>query len=147
MFNTLGKTLQNSGRTLNSNSSAERLRNFIVDGGYEAGSKLPAERELTESLAMTRTELRKALGALEREGALWRHVGKGTFVSDVDSTQTDDVLIDLGRKLTPYRMMRARLVIEPAIAREAAVNATGESISSAISFKLTRLFSSDCRAM
>jgi len=121
--------LQNSGRTLNTSPSVERLRNFIAEGGYEAGSKLPAERELTESLSMTRTELRKALDTLEREGAVWRHVGKGTFVSDGSSAETEDALINLGRKLTPFRMMRARLVIEPAIAREAAVNASGDDLT------------------
>jgi DNA-binding FadR family transcriptional regulator len=35
---------------------------------------------------------------------------------------------ELGRQLTPFRMMRARLAIEPAIAREAAVNASGEAL-------------------
>ena len=122
--------MQNSGRTLKTTPSVVRLREFIMEGGYEAGSKLPPERELTERLSMTRTELRKALDALEREGAVWRHVGKGTFVADDTGEVTDDALINLGRKLTPYRMMRARLVIEPAIAREAAVNASGEDLES-----------------
>ena len=36
-------------------------------------------------------------------------------------------LVELGRQLTPFRMMRARMAIEPAIAREAAVNASGDT--------------------
>ncbi len=58
-----------------------RLRAYIAEGGFEPGMRLPPERELTETLGMTRNALRRALDALEREGALWRHVGKGTFVS------------------------------------------------------------------
>jgi DNA-binding FadR family transcriptional regulator len=122
-------TLHSFDKTVKSDPSLARLRDFIVQGGYEAGNRLPAERELTESLSMTRSELRKALDALEREGTVWRHVGKGTFVADRDSDIVTDSLINLGRKLTPFRMMRARLVIEPAIAREAAINATGEDLS------------------
>ena len=38
-------------------------------------------------------------------------------------------LADLGRQITPVRMMRARLCIEPAIARESAINASGEAIT------------------
>jgi DNA-binding FadR family transcriptional regulator len=119
-----------SEKPLKADPSIERLRSFIADGGYEAGDRLPAERELTDRLAMTRTELRRALDVLEHEGAVWRHVGKGTFVADGDGAEATDALGSLGRKLTPFRMMRARLVIEPAIAREAAVNASGEDLSS-----------------
>jgi DNA-binding FadR family transcriptional regulator len=108
--------------------SLEKLRNFIAEGGYDAGHRLPAERELTERLSVTRSELRKALDALEREGRVWRHVGKGTFLADRDNDGTTDALVNLGRKLTPFRMIRARLVIEPAIAREAAVNSSGDDL-------------------
>lgn len=107
-----------------------RLRDYIAAGGYGAGDRLPPERELIGALDMTRTTLRKALDTLEREGVIWRHVGKGTFVAD-DTAPIGEIgaLADLGRQLTPYRMMRARLCIEPAIAREAAVNASGETMT------------------
>jgi len=103
-----------------------QLRDFIADGGFEPGVRLPPERELCERLGMTRNTLRRALDTLEREGALWRHVGKGTFVSDVAAAT--DPTVELGRQITPFRMMRARLAIEPAIAREAAVNASGKAL-------------------
>jgi DNA-binding FadR family transcriptional regulator len=105
---------------------AARLRAYILEGGFAHGARLPAERQLTEELGMSRTVLRRALEELERDGVIWRHVGKGTFVSDAEGKHADDGTVELGRQLTPFRMMRARMVIEPAIAREAAVNASGE---------------------
>ena len=105
-----------------------RLRSFISDGGYGQGVKLPPERDLTNELGMSRATLRKALDALERDGLIWRHVGKGTFVADGNQQDGTDASVQLGRQLTPFRMMRARLAIEPAIAREAAINASGEAL-------------------
>jgi DNA-binding FadR family transcriptional regulator len=115
-------------RPIAADANVERLRHFIADGHYKSGDRLPPERDLTDRLGVSRTQLRKALGALEREGIVWRHVGKGTFVSTPAEQSVGDDLVSLGRRLTPFRMMRARLVIEPAIAREAAINASGEDL-------------------
>ncbi len=106
-----------------------RLRSYIVDGGFARGGKLPPERHLTDELGMSRATVRKALDALERDGLIWRHVGKGTFIADGNAPKAPgSAMVELGRQLTPFRMMRARLAIEPAIAREAAVNASGETL-------------------
>jgi DNA-binding FadR family transcriptional regulator len=104
-----------------------RLRSYIADGGFTQGVRLPPERHLTDELGMSRSTLRKALGALERDGVIWRHVGKGTFVADGSPQAPSGAMVELGRQLTPFRMMRARMAIEPAIAREAAVNASGDT--------------------
>lgn len=104
------------------------LRAFIDDGSYNAGDRLPAERELIGQLGMSRSTLRKALDTLEREGAIWRHVGKGTFVAGHGGAAGGGNISELAQQLTPVRMTRARLCIEPAIAREAAINASGEAI-------------------
>lgn len=106
-----------------------RLREYIRDGGYSPGDRLPPEREFIGRLDLTRTALRRGLDALEREGAIWRHVGKGTFVSSLEAGAHGGSLVELGRQLTPFRMMRARICIEPAIAREAAINASGEAMT------------------
>lgn len=100
------------------------LRAFITKGGYGAGDRLPSERALMVELGMRRNALRKALDALEHEGAIWRHVGKGTFVAAADASKTVDAIAALGRQMTPVRMVQARLCIEPALAREAAIHAS-----------------------
>lgn len=107
------------------------LRAFISDSAYEPGDRLPAERELIVRLGMSRSTLRKALDALEREGAIWRHVGKGTFVAGNGAHEDpmSGTLAAITRQITPVRMMRARLCIEPAIAGEAAVNASREAVT------------------
>lgn len=105
------------------------LKDFIEGGAYAPGDRLPAERDLMSDLGMSRATLRRALDALEREGAIWRHVGKGTFISDNRPDATLDDLADIGSQLTPVRMMRARLCIESAIAREAAINASAAAIA------------------
>ena len=108
-----------------------RLRALVADGAYAPGDRLPPERELIELLGVGRAPLRRALEQIEREGMIWRHVGKGTFVSHgVDNINAArDHLSGIGKQLTPFRMMRARISIEPAIAKEAAVNASRESVA------------------
>lgn len=109
-----------------------RLRAYIGEHGFAPGDRLPAERQLISEMGLPRGALRRAFDALEREGAIWRHVGKGTFVSGVGQgspAESADWADDVSRQLTPLRMVRARLCIEPAIAREAAVNASAQSVT------------------
>ena len=106
----------------------DRLRAFIAAEGLAPGDRLPPERELTVSLDMTRSTLRKALDALEREGAIWRHVGKGTFVAAQGTGTNATSLAELSQHVTPVHLMRARLSLEPAICREAAINASEEAV-------------------
>lgn len=105
------------------------LRAFIDAGDYRPGDRLPPERELIVSLDMSRTVLRRALEALEREGLIWRHVGKGTFVAAQANLAAEGGLAELIQQVTPVHLMRARLSLEPAIAREAAINASDEAVA------------------
>lgn len=112
----------------NNRNAVRELRALISDGAYQPGDRLPPERELINSLGISRSRLRRALEELERSGAIWRHVGKGTFVAENDAPEPLMQLDTISRQLTPLRLMRARLCIEPAIAREAAINASGQAI-------------------
>jgi GntR family uxuAB operon transcriptional repressor len=99
-----------------------QLRAWLTRHNFPPDTRLPAERELSELLGVSRADLRKALATLEAEGQLWRHVGKGTFTG----TRAIEVvsLADIDRETNPAEVMRTRLLIEPIIAREAALNAT-----------------------
>ncbi|MEE4189335.1 MAG: FCD domain-containing protein [Roseobacter sp.] len=109
-----------------------RVRGFIMSGAFRPGDRLPAERHLIGELGMPRGALRRALDALEREGLIWRHVGKGTFLARDGAASESGVVdwtIDVARQITPLRMVRARLCIEPALAGEAALNASAEKVA------------------
>lgn len=53
----------------------------IKSGEYAAGSLIPSERELCETLGISRMTVRQALNQLVSEGILYREKGRGTFVS------------------------------------------------------------------
>jgi len=102
-----------------------RLRTFLDETSQRGEERLPSEPRLSEVLGVSRGRLRTLLKKLEDDGAIWRHVGKGTFVGPrqlVDgpvpsiSFSVDDIL-------------HARTVFEPQLAAEAAVHATVEDIA------------------
>lgn len=94
------------------------LQDGIADGTYVPGTKLPTERELVDQLSAPRSAVRRALGQLENEGVVIRHVGRGTFLSE--SAAPEGAPADS----SPAAIMQARLVIEPPLAAVAARVAT-----------------------
>lgn len=99
------------------------MRQMIEDGDYPMNSRLPPERELCERFGVKRNALRRALSTLESAGQIWRHVGKGTFVGTPPNGSLDDLSQVTGRT-NPAEVMQARLMLEPELARLAALNAT-----------------------
>ncbi|MBB96552.1 MAG: GntR family transcriptional regulator [Rhodobacteraceae bacterium] len=109
-------------------AAGKALRDFIDTGQFAPGDRLPPERALMVQLGLTRTALRKALDRLEHDGRIWRHVGKGTFIASAPVHDQPGRLATLSKQVTPAQMMRARLALEPALARDAALNATEAAI-------------------
>lgn len=60
----------------------QQLLGAILDGSFPIGSPLPPERELAQSLGITRPTLREALQRLARDGWILIHQGKSTVVKD-----------------------------------------------------------------
>ncbi|MDQ7093901.1 GntR family transcriptional regulator [Desulfosporosinus sp. PR] len=60
----------------------EQIRRRITQGVWAAGTKLPTERELAASLAVSRNTVSQAYKELESEGVLSSAQGRGTFVAD-----------------------------------------------------------------
>jgi DNA-binding FadR family transcriptional regulator len=96
------------------------LREGIESGTFGPGAKLPTERALVERLAAPRNAIRRALGILEREGLVERHVGRGTFLTDAVPPPADTAPADT----SPAEIMQVRLLIEPPVTALAARVAT-----------------------
>jgi DNA-binding FadR family transcriptional regulator len=58
----------------------------IAAGDWQPGDRLPTERVLAAEYGIARNTVRALLHELEREGAIVRHVGKGSFVADKGGT-------------------------------------------------------------
>ncbi|MBN8940145.1 MAG: FadR family transcriptional regulator [Rhizobiales bacterium] len=104
-----------------------QLRAYLAQTEMGPQGRLPPERDLAAVLDVSRAELRKALAALEAEGQLWRHVGKGTFLGERPRSAMDHVAA-LARITNPVEVMRARLAVEPELARLAALHASAAEI-------------------
>jgi DNA-binding FadR family transcriptional regulator len=109
---------------------ATRLRDLIEEavaaGRLGTGSKIPTERALSDTLQVSRTAVRAALAELEREGRITRHVGRGTFLAELEG----DPSLPSGTALqtSPAEIMATRLVLEPEVAALAARHATQADI-------------------
>lgn len=102
-----------------------RLLLESLDGSGDA--QLPPERSLSQQMGVGRRALRRALEVLEAEGRIWRRQGKGTFVGP-RPLRTEMDLEALSSGTNPLEIMEARLEIEPALARLAALRATNGDI-------------------
>ena len=59
---------------------AQEIAQLIVAGTFKPGTRLPAERQLAQSLKVSRSSLREALSALELRGLLEIRLGSGAYV-------------------------------------------------------------------
>lgn len=109
-------------------SALVQLRAYLSQRDPTAEPRLPPERELCGLLGVSRGALRKALAVLEAEGDIWRHVGKGTFIGGPPPAPVDP-LAEIADATNPADVMRARILLEPEIAREAALHASAGDLA------------------
>lgn len=64
--------------------ATDTIRRFILSEGLSAGAQLPSERELSESLSVSRNIVREALSMLVAEGLIVKQPGRGIFVTEFD---------------------------------------------------------------
>ncbi|WP_321390584.1 FadR/GntR family transcriptional regulator [Emcibacter sp.] len=102
-----------------------KLRDYVNQARRDNKRRLPPEVSLVEELGISRAKLRGLMKTLEKEGLIWRHVGKGTFIGERSLTTE---LTSMPEVLTPPEAFEARLVIEPQIAALAARRATPAQI-------------------
>ncbi|MGE8320442.1 MAG: GntR family transcriptional regulator [Comamonas sp.] len=73
----------------------DHLRNFIVEGVLKAGTKLK-ERELCETLGISRTPLREAFKVLAAEGLVEISPNRGATVSSMSPEELQDMFELMG---------------------------------------------------
>lgn len=103
------------------------IRHFLESHGFRAQDRLPPERELAETLGLTRTQLRTGMRQLESEGVIWRHVGRGTFFGTRPHEGIDEPSRAVS-SINPRELMEARIALEPQLARLAASYATSDDL-------------------
>ncbi|AIG65051.1 GntR family transcriptional regulator [Weissella tructae] len=64
------------------------IREAIDAGRWQAGDKIPSERELADQFDVSRMTLRQAVMLLVDEGVLERRVGSGTYVAEQKVQET-----------------------------------------------------------
>lgn len=111
----------------NSNYALERLRELLRAGGVDADGRLPAERELSASLGVSRRAVRRGLEVLETEGRVWRRQGSGTYAGPRPDGLSEHVG-SIVAGTNPMEVMEVRLRIEPQLAQLAAMRANAGDI-------------------
>jgi GntR family transcriptional regulator, transcriptional repressor for pyruvate dehydrogenase complex len=108
------------------NPEEQRVRAYLEDALHRRQERLLPEPQLSELLDIPRGKLRTQLKRLEKEGLIWRHVGKGTFIGPRPA-----IAPDLGpmESLSPDHVMDARLLIEPLLAGKAAIHSRQSDIA------------------
>lgn len=99
----------------------KQLHNAIVSGRFQVGDKLPSEKELCQVFNVSRVPVREALSALELNGLVDSVQGGGVYV------KAQAVDAELPQSVEPQDIIRARMVLEPDIAREAALHLDDEN--------------------
>jgi GntR family transcriptional regulator, transcriptional repressor for pyruvate dehydrogenase complex len=109
---------------------AEQLQNHIVNE-LKPGDMLPPERELVQMFGVSRSSIRDAIRRLETVGLLEPRQGVGTVVRDVSADAVFAPVAGalLQKRKVIHELLDVRMIIEPALARRAALHSSPEQIA------------------
>ncbi len=106
---------------------ADQLRQLIDAGEFPVGSRLPPERDLATQLGISRPTVREALIALEVDGRVSIRVGSGIHV--LPPPPETGTPAEPQPVAGPFEVLKARALIEAAVAEEAALIATPATLA------------------
>lgn len=144
---------------------ADQLQQLINNGEFPPGALLPPERELAQSLGVSRASVREALIALEVVGQVAVRVGHGVVVLESRSAPLEPVMraaartepwaldpefeseieLNLNEEIPPFSLLQTRRYLEPEIAALAAMNANEDDLK-AIRLALERNISDNANS-
>jgi DNA-binding FadR family transcriptional regulator len=107
-----------SDHTLSSSDPVFTLKQTLLtnlrDSRWRPGERLPTERQLSESFAVGRSTVRRALGQMKEMGLITQTVGSGTYVAP-DIAQKLPKAEETQAGVSPAELMEARLIFEPGL--------------------------------
>ncbi|MBS3920662.1 MAG: FadR family transcriptional regulator [Deltaproteobacteria bacterium] len=113
-----------------SEAVTEQLKESIITGHFKPSEKLPSERDLSEQFQVSRVAIREALRKLENSGfiIIRQGVTGGAYVTNLTSEYLVSAFLDLflADKISIPELRQVRLIVEPEVARLAALNITPE---------------------
>lgn len=114
------------------NMIVEQIEHVILTKKFAPGDKLPSENELCQQFGASRTSVREALQTLAANGLIIIEKGRGIYVNEITSESVSAPLSKyLKMRLDKYNMIdvvKARQIIEPSIAYQAALHHTKDDI-------------------
>lgn len=107
---------------------AEQIRSKIENGSFAPNTRLPAERELSEMLGISRSSVREALIVLEINGYVDIRGGSGVYVCPFRPNPVNTPATPLfnAADMGPFEIMETRVLLEPECAALAALHATAQ---------------------
>lgn len=103
---------------------ADSIIQDVRSGLYPPGKRLPSERDLAESLKVSRPTVREAMIALEIRGIVETRHGSGIYVVEAPPPGADGPELDIG----PFELTEARRLFESEAAALAATTVTDEEL-------------------
>ncbi len=104
------------------------LMEMLHTGQWQAGERLPTEREFAQRYQISRSTVRKVLSDMKTQGLVAQTVGSGTYVTDkataTASSPSALPVHEAAWQTSPAELMEARMALEPAIIEMVIGNAT-----------------------
>lgn len=108
-----------------------KIKGMILSGELLPGDRLPPEKELSESLGLSRNSLREAVKALDLVRVLDVRRGDGTYVTSLEPgllAETLGFVVDLYQDRSILDLFEVRRILEPAAGALAAVRISDDEI-------------------
>jgi DNA-binding FadR family transcriptional regulator len=106
----------------------ESIKDFVLSGQLEVGSKMPSESEISRQFGVSVVTVREALRGLETFGIIERRRGKkgGTYIANtkIDVAKSAMHYFLTSKQFSPEQLNQVRAIIEPRVAALAAKNIT-----------------------
>ncbi len=112
----------------------DQIKSLIITCKLKPGNKMPSERQLIETLQVSRNSIREAIKKLEILGYVEQRQGEGTFVKSVVEGPLTNIISDLFENDSiVFNLMEIREVFESWAAGAAAQRASDKEIQQMVS--------------